>query len=211
MDAKDLRALRPELDRFLDTYAPLFGREQSRSHGRLFVQGLLRGGDRRNAENIAEALDGPPVRTLQAFLATGAWSDAAVLGQMRRDLLAGLADDDAVVNADETGFPKKGTKSVGVKRQYSGTLGRTDNCQIGVFLNYASTHGHAFLDRRLYLPEEWAGDADRRAEAGVPEAVVFRTKPQLALEMVTDAAAAMEGRDPDAKKRDETDAEEEKP
>ena len=190
MDAKDLRALRPELDRFLDTYAPLFGREQSRSHGRLFVQGLLRGGDRRNAENIAEALDGPPVRTLQAFLATGAWSDAAVLGQMRRDLLAGLADDDAVVNADETGFPKKGTKSVGVKRQYSGTLGRTDNCQIGVFLNYASANGHAFLDRRLFLPQEWAADADRREEAGVPEAVVFRTKPQLALEMVMEAVAA---------------------
>ena len=190
MDAKDLRALKPELDRFLDAYAPLFGREQNASHARVFVQGLLGGGDRRNAENIAEGMDGPPVRTLQAFLATGAWQDTTILHQMRADVLAVLADDDAVVNADETGFPKKGTKSVGVKRQYSGTLGRTDNCQIGVFLNYASTHGHAFLDRRLYLPEEWAGDADRRAEAGVPEAVVFRTKPQLALEMVTDAAAA---------------------
>ena len=190
MDAKDLRALKPELDRFLDTYAPLFGREQNASHARVFVQGLLHGGERRNAENIAEAIDGPPVRTLQAFLATGAWSDAAILSRMRTDLLAVLADDDAVVNADETGFPKKGTQSVGVKRPYSGTLGRTDNCQIGVFLNYASAHGHAFLDRRLYLPEEWAGDAERRDEAGVPEAVVFRTKPQLALEMVLDAVAA---------------------
>jgi SRSO17 transposase len=109
---------------------------------------------------------------------------------MRADVLAVLADDDAVVNADETGFPKKGTKSVGVKRQYSGTLGRTDNCPIGVFLNYASANGHAFLDRRLFLPQEWAADADRCEEAGVPEAVVFRTKPQLALEMVTDAAVA---------------------
>lgn len=190
VDAKDLRALKPELDRFLDTYAPLFGREQNAGHARVFVQGLLGGGERRNAENIAEAVDGPPVRTLQAFLATGAWSDAALLGRMRTDLLAGLADDDAVVNADETGFPKKGTKSVGVKRQYSGTLGRTDNCQVGVFLNYASTRGHAFLDRRLYVPEEWATDADRRAEAGVPEAVVFRTKPQLALEMVAAAVEA---------------------
>ena len=100
-------------------------------------RGLLRGGERRNAGNIAEAIDGPPVRTLQAFLATGVWSDAAILARMRADLLAVLADDDAVLNADETGFPKKGTKSVGVKRQYSGTLGRTDNCQVGVFLNYA--------------------------------------------------------------------------
>ena len=103
MDAKDLRALVPELDRFLDTYAPLFGRERNASHARVFVQGLLHGGERRYAENIAEAIDGPPVRTLQAFLATGVWSDAAVLDQMRTDLLAGLADDDAVVNADETG------------------------------------------------------------------------------------------------------------
>jgi SRSO17 transposase len=95
-----------------------------------------------------------------------------------------------VINADETGFPKKGNDSVGVKRQYSGTLGRTENCQIGVFLNYASIHGHGFLDRRLYLPKEWADDKPRRQKAGVPEGVVFRTKPELALEMVGEAIAA---------------------
>ena len=106
-------------------------------------------------------------------------------------MLEVLADDDAVWNSDETGFPKKGTKSVGVKRQYSGTLGRTDNCQVAVFANYCSAKGHTFMDRRLFLPEEWAGDRDRREEAGVPPGVIFRTKPQLALEMV--AAAAAEG------------------
>jgi SRSO17 transposase len=108
---------------------------------------------------------------------------------MRAVVLEALADEDAVWNSDETGFPKKGTKSVGVKRQYSGTLGRTDNCQVAVFANYCSTRGHTFMDRRLFLPEDWAGDRDRREEAGVPAGVVFRTKPELALEMVAGAVA----------------------
>jgi SRSO17 transposase len=189
MDEQQLRQLKPELDRFLDHYASLFGRDQNQAHARRFVQGLLRGGERRNTENIAEALDGGPVRTLQAFVTTGVWDDAAILAQLRRDLLDVLADEDAVWNADETGFPKKGTKSVGVKRQYSGTLGRTDNCQVAVFANYAAPKGHAFLDRRLFLPEEWAADAARRQTAGVPPNVVFRTKPALALAMLAQAVA----------------------
>jgi SRSO17 transposase len=189
MDEQQLQSLKPELDRFVDQYLPLFGRDENHAHARRFVQGLLRGGDRRNAENIAEALDGGSVRCLQAFLTTGAWDDVAVLAQLRRDLLAVLADEDAVWNSDETGFPKKGTKSVGVKRQYSGTLGRTDNCQIGVFANYCSPKGHALMDRRLFLPQEWADDADRRRQAGVPVDVIFRTKPALALDMLAQAVA----------------------
>jgi SRSO17 transposase len=189
MDEQQLLALKPELDRFLDQFAPLFGREENRAHMRRFVQGLLHRGERRNAENIAEAMSGGPVRSLQAFVTTGAWSDVEILEAIRGPLLEALSDDDAVWNSDETGFPKKGTKSVGVKRQYSGTLGRTDNCQVAVFANYASVKGHTFMDRRLFLPEEWADDRDRRAEAGVPAGVIFRTKPALALEMVADAVA----------------------
>ena len=189
MDESELLELKPELDRFLDQYVALFGLGHNPDHARCFIQGLLHQGERRNAENIAEAMDGPPVRTLQCFIATGAWQDRDVLQQMRQDALQRLAHEDAVWNSDETGFPKKGTKSVGVKRQYSGTLGRTDNCQIGVFANYASVHGHTFMDRRLFLPLEWAQDRDRRREAGVPEGVVFRTKPQLALEMIAHAVA----------------------
>lgn len=189
MDAQQLRALKPELDRFLDRYAPLFGRDENQAHARRFVQGLLHKGERRNTENIAEALHGGPVRSLQAFVTTGVWHDPAILAELRRHVLAVLAEEDAVWNSDETGFPKKGTKSVGVKRQYSGTLGRTDNCQIGVFANYCSSRGHTFMDRRLFLPEEWANDPERRAEAGVPEGVIFRTKPALALEMVAQAVA----------------------
>src|SRR4051812_25719741 len=168
MDESQLLALKPELDRFLDRFAPLFGRGENQAHARRFVQGLLQGGERRNAENIAQTMSGGPVRSLQAFITTGAWPDAPILAEMRRLVLETLADDDAVWNSDETGFPKKGAKSVGVKRQYSGTLGRTDNCQVAVFANYCSAEGHTFMDRRLFLPEEWAADRDRRAEAGVP-------------------------------------------
>jgi SRSO17 transposase len=189
MDESQLLALKPELDRFLDRFAPLFGRGENQAHARRFVQGLLHGGERRNAENIAQAMSGGPVRSLQAFLTTGTWSDPEVLKAMRRSVLEALSDEDAVWNSDETGFPKKGTKSVGVKRQYSGTLGRTDNCQVAVFANYSAAKGHTFMDRRLFLPEEWAGDRGRRDGAGVPAGVIFRTKPQLALEMVADAVA----------------------
>jgi SRSO17 transposase len=185
MDEQELLALKPELDRFLDRFAPLFGLEENQVHGRCFVQGLLHQGERRNSENIAQAIAGCNVRNLQAFITTGAWRDTAILAEMRCCALEVLADDDAVCNYDETGFPKKGTKSVGVKRQYSGTLGRTDNCQVAVFGNYCSAKGHTFMDRRLFLPEEWADDRARREEAGVPEEVVFRTKPELALEMLT--------------------------
>jgi SRSO17 transposase len=184
MDEQELLALKPELQRFLDRFAPLFGLEENQGHARCFVQGLLHKGERRNSENIAEAIAGGNVRNLQAFITTGAWRDAALLAEMRCAVLEILADDAAVCNYDETGFAKKGTKSVGVKRQYSGTLGRTDNCQVAVFANYCSAKGHTFMDRRLFLPEEWADDRARREEAGVPEEVVFRTKPELALEML---------------------------
>jgi SRSO17 transposase len=190
MDESQRLALKPERDRFLDRFAPLFGRDENRAHARRFVQGLLPGGERRNAENIAQAMSGGPVRSLQAFITTGTWHDGALLDELRRAVLEALADDDAVWNSDETGFPKKGTKSVGVQRQYSGTLGRTDNCQVAVFANDSSPQGHTFMDRRLFLPEEWAADRDRRDEAGVPPGVIFRTKPPLALERVAAAAAA---------------------
>jgi SRSO17 transposase len=189
MDEQQLLALKPELDRFLDKFAPLFGRDENQSHARRFVQGLLHGGERRNTENIAQAMAGGPVRSLQAFISSGVWPDGDILKTLRGSVLEALGDDDAIWNSDETGFPKKGTKSVGVKRQYSGTLGRTDNCQVAVFANYCSAKGHTFMDRRLFLPEEWAGDDKRRERAGVPPGVIFRTKPQLALEMVANALA----------------------
>src|SRR6188508_1336699 len=169
MDATELRRLKPELESFLDRYAPLFGRPEAQGHARRFVQGLLLGGERRSVENIAEAIDGCVVRSLQQFIATAPWDAAAVLAELRGQVVAEWGDPEAVLTVDETGFPKKGTKSVGVKRQYSGTLGRTENCQVGVFLGYHAAKGHALLDRRLFLPGEWAADRPRRTAAGVPE------------------------------------------
>jgi SRSO17 transposase len=188
MDVQGLRQLKPELDLFLERYAPLFGRDEAQDHANRFVQGLLLGGDRRSVENIAEAIDGCVVRSLQKFIAQSPWSDDEIVEELQRHVTEVLGEPQAALNVDETGFPKKGTKSVGVKRQYAGCLGRTDNCQIGVCVNYCSAAGHTLIDRRLFLPEEWAADPPRREEAGVPEAVVFRTKPELALEMVQQAA-----------------------
>src|SRR5215210_7978920 len=190
MDVKELRRLKPELESFLDRFAPLLGRPEAQGHGRRFVQGLLLGGDRRSVENIAEAIDGCVVRSLQTFITNAPWDASAVLVELRSQVADEWADPDAVLTVDETGFPKKGTKSVGVKRQYSGTLGRVENCQVGVFLGYHAAKGHTLLDRRLFLPEEWAADRLRREAAGVPAGVIFRTKPELALAMVADAAAA---------------------
>ena len=117
MDVNQLRSLKPELDAFLERYFPLFGREENHSHASILVQGLLAKGERRNVENIAESMEGGVVRTLQKFISQAAWDDRAVLDELREHVKEELAHDEGVVNVDETGFPKKGTKSVGVKRQ----------------------------------------------------------------------------------------------
>jgi SRSO17 transposase len=118
------------------------------------------------------------------------WDADAVRDDLREYVLEHLGDDEGVLIVDETGFIKKGNKSVGVKRQYAGTAGKTENCQVGVFLCYASRRGQAFIDRELYLPEEWAEDKERREQAGVPEEVGMRTKPELAKEMLGRALEA---------------------
>jgi SRSO17 transposase len=155
------------------------------------MHGLLAGGDRRNVENIAETIDGGVVRTLQKFIAQNAWDDRAILREVRQHVVESLGDEDAVMIVDETGFPKKGRKSAGVARQYAGILGRVDNCQIGVFVDYCSLYGHVLCDRRLFLPEAWTKDPERCAEAGIPKGVIFRTKPELAAEMIQ--TAVLEG------------------
>jgi SRSO17 transposase len=127
---------------------------------------------------------------MQHLLGRASWSAEAVRDDLQTYVMAHLGAPDAVLVIDETGFLKKGTKSVGVARQYSGTAGRVENCQIGVFLAYATAQGRTFLDRELYLPKAWAADATRRAAAGVPEPVGFLTKLQLARQMIARALAA---------------------
>jgi SRSO17 transposase len=124
---------------------------------------------------------------MQRLLSTAVWDVTAVRDELGRYIVENLGEADASLVVDETGFPKQGTHSAGVKRQYSGTLGKVANCQVGVFLTYASRRGHALLDRELYLPQDWTDDRPRSQEAGIPEMVTFATKPELARQMIARA------------------------
>ncbi|WP_434600288.1 IS701 family transposase [Streptomyces sp. A5-4] len=192
MAAEDLEILDGEFEAVYARMEPLFYRPESRAHARGYLRGLLAPLQKKNAWTIAEYAGAPEPKRVQRFLNLTPW-DA---GQLR-EVLVGyamehFADERAVLIADPTGFAKKGRKSAGVQRQYSGTLGRIDNCQIGTFLAYATPDGHrVLLDRELYLPEHsWAEDRERCREAGVPDEVVFQTRPQQARLMVERALAA---------------------
>ena len=169
-------------------FAPLFGRAEARRRSEQYVRGLLvQQADRRNAENLAEAVADASPRAFQRLLTEAPWDADAVVAELQGYLAERLAAPDGVFVLDETGFPKQGAKSVGVARQYSGTLGKVGNCQVGVFLAYASARGGALVDRRLYLPAGWAGDRTRCAAAGVPATVGFQTKAELGLAMLRQA------------------------
>jgi SRSO17 transposase len=163
---------------------------QPHRRARAYLQGLLAPLKRKNGWHLAEAAGDMTPDGVQDFLARMHWDADAVREDLRAYVIEHLGDPDAVLVLDETGFLKKGTKSVGVKRQYSGTAGRIENCQIGVFLAYASRHGHALIDRALYLPETWAFDAARRAEASALNEFSLATKPKLGQAMLKRAFAA---------------------
>jgi SRSO17 transposase len=167
-----------------------FRRVEVRERARRYLAGLLERVERKNGWQLAEQLGEAGPQGVQRLLNAARWDAEAVRGDLRDYVVEQLGDPDGVLIVDETGFLKKGTKSVGVQRQYSGTAGRIENCQLGVFLAYAGPKGRAFLDRELYLPKEWATDAERRRRAGVPAEVAFATKPQLARRMLERAFAA---------------------
>lgn len=167
-----------------------FARSEPRRRAVGYVRGLLSGTERKNGWQLAEHLGDATPDGVQHLLARADWSADAVRDDLIDYAREGLGHPDGVLVVDETGFLKKGTKSCGVARQYSGTAGRIENSQIGVFLGYATQKGRALLDRALYLPKEWAGDADRREAAGVPEDVAFATKIVLARRMIDRAVAA---------------------
>jgi SRSO17 transposase len=167
-----------------------FRRAEARGRVKRYLAGLLDRVERKNGWQLAEHLGEAGPQGVQRLLNAADWDVDAVRDDLRVYVTEHLGDPDGVLIVDETGFLKKGTKSVGVQRQYSGTAGRIENCQIGVFLGYASSQGRAFLDRELYLPQEWAQDPERRGEAGVPPAVSFATKPELAQQMLARAFAA---------------------
>jgi len=167
-----------------------FGRAEPRRRARAYVQALLGPVARKNGWQLAEAAGEATPHGMQRLLTGADWDAALVRDDMRAYVAAQLGDPGGVLLVDETGFLKQGTKSAGVARQYSGTAGRRENQQVGVFLAYATPRGCAFLDRTLYLPEEWAGDAARRAAAGIPDDVAFATKGELAQAMLARAFMA---------------------
>ena len=175
---------REALDEAKRVIAPAFRRIEQRATAFAFLDGLLSRAERKTGWMLAEEAGHDRPYRMQSLLGRSAWSADALCARVRRYVVDALGDDDGILVVDETGFLKKGDHSVGVARQYSGTAGRVENCQVGVFAAYASRFGHALVDRRLYLPRGWAEDRDRRAGAKVPEAVVFATKPAMARAMV---------------------------
>ena len=169
---------------------PLFLQERMAISAGLFLDGLLGPERRKTGWMRAEAAGDPGPWRQQAVLGRGRWDADALRDVVREYALETLADPEAVLVVDETGFLKQGKASCGVARQYTGSAGKITNCQIGVFAAYVSRHGHAFIDRALYLPKIWAGDPARRAAAHIPEAVEFATKPQIALAIAERAIAA---------------------
>jgi SRSO17 transposase len=169
---------------------PRFARPEVRRRAAGFLRGLLGDVGRKNGWQLAEHAGETTPDGMQRLLTTARWDADALRDDVRGYVVEHLGDPGGVLVVDETGFLKKGGKSAGVQRQYSGTAGRVENCQVGVFLAYASLRGRALVDRELYLPKEWAADAARRAEAHVPERVAFHTKPQLAQAMLERALDA---------------------
>ena len=168
-----------------------FARSEARERAKRYLAGLLGRLERKNGWQLAEALGEAGPQGVQRLLNAAVWDADAVRDDLRDYVVEHLGDaTTGVLIVDETGFLKKGAKSCGVAPQYSGTAGTTANCQVGVFLAYASAAGAAFIDRALYLPQEWADDRDRRADAGVPEETHFASKIALARELLARAFAA---------------------
>jgi SRSO17 transposase len=188
--ADGVLAWRDELDVLKQRLGPLFVRPEPRRQTGLYLEALLSGAPRKNGWQLAEQIgDARPWRT-QRVLSHVQWDQDAARDICRDYVIEHIGRPDGVLVVDETGFLKKGTHSAGVARQYSGTAGRIDNCQIGVFLAYASSKGHALIDRALYLPEAWCADAARQDEVAIPEAVEFATKPVVARQMIERALDA---------------------
>jgi SRSO17 transposase len=190
LDVAEVAAWADGLEEVHARIASRFARSEPRERVLAYLRGLLAPVERKNSWTLAERAGEASPDGMQRLLAAADWDADAVRDDLRDYVVEQLGDPAAVLVVDETGFLKKGSKSAGVARQYSGTAGRIENCQIGVFLGYATSAGRTFLDRELYLPAAWIDDRDRCREAGVPDAVDFATKPTLAIGMLARALDA---------------------
>jgi SRSO17 transposase len=196
MTKKDLQQALPRFTEFVRRFGPLLEGDSRVARAEAYLRGLLLDADdNKNAETIALNAyggDTSQVRMTQHFLGQSPWPYLPLRAELVRWVDEAFGEPEGVLIVDESGVAKCGDKSVGVARQYCGATGKIDNCQVGVFLAYASGQGHTLLDARLYLPEEeWAKDPARRQAAGVPAEVVFRTKPELAAELVLGPGQAL--------------------
>src|ERR687898_2169993 len=190
VDRKMMSSWTEELEAVNERLSAHFTRSEAHQRACDYLLGLLSEAERKNGWQLAEVAGNATPYGLQHLLGRANWDADALRDDLREYVLEHLAGDESVLVVDETGFIKKGDKSVGVKRQYTGTVGKRENCQVGVFVAYASERGQGFIDRELYLPEEWTEDKERRERAGVPEEVGMRTKPELAKVMLQRAMDA---------------------
>ena len=191
LSERDVLGLAEELVAYHRHFVGLFFRKEQRHWALKYLEGLVLPEPNKSAEKLALTVEAGKVRPLQRFVGVGAWDDTAILQKHAELVAESLGEADGVLIVDGSEFPKKGTQSVGVMRQYCGATGKVDNCQAGVFLAYASAKGQTLLDRRLYLPQSWfeASSGARWRRCGIPEGTPFGTKPQLAWEMVKQVVA----------------------
>ena len=190
MDPESLKGMLARLETFVEPFASSLYRVEQRDNAQAYVAGLLSQAQRKNAETIAYLHD-QERQGLQKFIGQAPWDHKPLLLELARQVGASLGTPDGVIIFDPSGFPKRGRESVGVQRQWCGRLGKLDNCQVGVYMAYASRTEHALVDVRLYLPEEWASDKGRRKKCHVPKTVKFRTRHELALQMLDEKGSLL--------------------
>jgi SRSO17 transposase len=190
LERKDVSNLALELKGFHENFADCFLRSESRDNFYRYMAGQFSPLERKAIEPIAFAMEGGKVRAMQRFVSDAPWDDEKIMHKYRTYVNEDLGHPDGAIIFDETGFVKKGEESIGVGRQYCGTIGKVDNCQVGVFAAYTSAYGYALVDKRLYIPEQWFSDdyLEKREKCKLPDNIKFKTKPQLAAEMLTDLA-----------------------
>lgn len=183
VSAADVCSCRDRLQGFLQRYLPRFYRTEHHELAAVVLQGRLSNLQRKTSEPVAY-LAGRERKPVQHFVGAGAWDDEAVMTELRHHVAETIGDPEAVLVLDPSGFPKKGKASCGVARQWCGRLGKVDNCQVGVFLAYVTPQGAAMVDRRLYLPEEWASDRERRRDTYVPQEIRFQESWRIGLDLI---------------------------
>jgi SRSO17 transposase len=187
MTIEELEAWQEEFEAFHARFADLFERSESREQAKKYLRGLLAQADRKNSWQVAEAVGDRIPDRMQRLLYRVPWNAEAARDRLQQFVIETFGDEEGIGVVDETSFRKKGTHSVGVARQYLGTAGKLENGQVATVLSYAAKGAHVLLDRRLYLPEEWAWNKQRRAAARVAEEVRFETKPEQAIAMLEHA------------------------